>query len=216
MKTQPVVCAIAFICAALTMGTGDIPSCAGSDVKWILHFAGDHAPEVNDCSLEILDCTEICGATEAGLGRYDLYVLAIDVPFGIQETRFGICTEDDFTFYGWTGCGDYEDPSSGWPGNDEGITIYWTSVFFGGPHVTLGILDVYANPPAIIKVCPDPRVGYAEYCETDLASAYCQQATHPVFFGWVGFQQNGYVPCGYDPVPVERGSWGAIKALYRK
>ena len=92
-----------------------------------------------------------------------------------------------------------------------------------GPHVTVGILDVYIYGTSVCMcVCADPRVGFAEFCDGTEPSPICVN-TGPGggmpggsgHFGCVEFNASG---CGYNPcsiVPVEQRSWGSVKSLYR-
>lgn len=204
----PVTCgALLFFVA----GADAAPNLSG---KWALHIEGEHDAKLNTCGLIIQDCiTQVQTTAPAGPGRFDVYVLAIDV-YGIAGTRYGICSDDSFYFYGWTKCSVFEIPTPGWPGTGEGNAQTWSSEI-PGPHVTVGILDVYVYPGVSrLELCVDPRVGFAEFCDGSQSSPLCNQHTSPAVFGSVGFGRLGYNTCDSPPVPVENRSWGAVKALY--
>jgi hypothetical protein len=184
--------------------------------KWALHYAGEHNSKTNTCAFQVVDClTEVVVDAPAGPGRYDVYVLALDTN-GIAGTRYGICCTGSFWFYGWTKCSDFEIPTAGWPGCDEGNAQTWTAEQPPG-HVTLGILDVYVYPGLpVLYTCDDPRKGFAEWCDGTSPEPWCCQlsrAEYPKAFGCIGFGCGGYNPCG--AVPLEKTSWGAVKAIYQ-
>jgi hypothetical protein len=180
--------------------------------KWILHYAGVHNSKTNTCDFLALDCSDIVTEAPAAAGRYDIYVLAVDV-VGIAGTRYGITCSGTFFFYGWTKCSDFEIPSAGWPGCDEGNAQTWGAEQ-PGPFVTLGILDTYHyGGLAVLKVGNDPRVGFAEFCDGSEPSPICYQTSDNTRFGCIGFDCAGYNPC--SEVPVENRSWGQLKAIYR-
>jgi hypothetical protein len=148
----------------------------------------------------------------AGPGRFDIYVIATDV-VAIAQTRFGLsCNSSDFLFYGWTSCADTESPGSGWPGCGEGITLGWASEQ-AGPHVTLGIVDVYAYGTSQVCSGPDPLIGEAEFCDGTSPEPICVGLSDTWRFGCVGFGEPGYRSCP-PPLPHSESTWGIIKSLY--
>ena len=155
--------------------------------------------------------TQIDVNAPAGPGRYDVYVIATDVEW-IAQTRFGLSCAGSVTFYGWTGCADSETPDSGWPGCGEGVTMSWISEQ-PGPHVTLGILDVYVDGPATICSAVYPALGKAEYCDGSVPDPICAQLDDLYRFGCVGFGETGYQSCP-APTPPDQTTWGLIKSLY--
>jgi hypothetical protein len=185
-----------------------------------LNYNGKFALYLNgtDCGVQMADCTGgITHTATDGSARFDLYLMAIDVN-GIAGARYGLhCNETtpppNFFFYGWTSCSSFEISSSGWPGCGEDNAQTWTSEQ-AGPHVTVGILDVYTYPGAIARLCvgPDSRVGFAEFCDGSEPSPLCNTVA-PGGFGCFGVNRLGYNPC--SEVPVEQKSWGAVKSLYR-
>jgi hypothetical protein len=184
--------------------------------KWALHYAGNHDAKTNTCALAVTDCfTQVAVDGPAGPGRFDVYVLALDTN-GIAGTRYGICGDDGFYFYGWTKCSDFEIPTPGWPGIDEGNAQTWSLEKPAG-HTVIGILDVYVYPGSyVLSTCDDPRKGFAEWCDGASPEPWCCQvpyATYPAAFGYVGFGVAGYNPCGI--IGTEKSSWGAVKSLYR-
>ncbi len=202
---------VALICG---MAANAYATPANHNGKFALHVAGPHDAKVNTCDFVMTDCTTI--VTEADVGRFDIYALAIDV-VEVTGARFGLrCEELDppaFFFYGWTLCGDLEIPTEGWPGCGEGNAITWSPAVTI-PHVTMGILDVYVyGTNARMCMAEDPRVGFAEFCDDSQPAPECNKVTEDAAFGCVGVLRPGYNPCG--EVPVERSSWGAVKSLYR-
>jgi hypothetical protein len=180
---------------------------------WQLHIAGGHDPEANTCDLEIVDIFDVIVDAPASPGRYDIYIMGADLG-GIAHSRFGLHCNGSFLFYGWTTCSDAQIPSAGWPGCDEGVTLTWG---FEQPpgHVTMGILDVYVyGGPAILCASPDPRVGYGEWCDATVPDPLCYRTANPCPFGCVGFGYPGYLATECGMVPVERSTWGSVKALY--
>lgn len=197
---------------ALLGSAADAETVKNGNGKWALHSAGEHNSKANTCAFTLLSCGSI--VTHGGVGgeRNDVYVLAIDVD-GIAGTRYGICCDGPLFFYGWTKCSDFEIPTAGWPGCGEGNAQTWTAEIIG-PHVTVGILDVYVYLSSqYFKMCADARVGFAEFCDGSEPSPICHQTNDPQVYGWLGFNGNsGYAPCG---TPVELKSWGRVKALYQ-
>jgi hypothetical protein len=167
----------------------------------------------------MIDCiVEMVVDAPPGPGRFDIYVLGLDVG-SIAGTRYGLCCDPDacFYFYGWTKCSDFEIPTPGWIGCGEGNAQTW-AVALPGPHITIGIIDayVYAGCGATMCVCEDPRVGYAEWCDGSQPSPICvtrTRALEPQAFGCVGFGMPGFNPCNL--VPTEQRSWGSVKSLYK-
>jgi hypothetical protein len=167
--------------------------------KWVLHFAGPHNAKANTCSYSIVDCMDIDADAPAGTGRYDVYVIAVDVD-RIAGTRYGLSCDGSFFFYGWTKCSDLEIPSSDWPGCGEANAQTW-SLERTGPHVTVGILDVYTYGDArSLSIDVDSRVGFAEWCDGSQPHPQCKETTNPDVFGSVGFGVPGYNPCSQVPV----------------
>jgi hypothetical protein len=213
---------ILFVAAALVcFACGDAEAVKNGNGKWALHDAGPHNSKTNNCDFVVTDCvTQINTVGGGGGSRDDIYVIAVDV-FGIAGTRYGICCDGPFWFYGWTKCSDFEIPTAGWPGCGEANAQTWGAEV-AGPHVTLGILDVYVYPSSVCMcVCDDPRVGFAEFCDGTEPSPICVNTgdgTMPggyAHFGCVEFNGSG---CGYNPcsfIPVEQRSWGSVKSLYR-
>jgi hypothetical protein len=210
-KALLVALGFAFICF-MAADAHAIKNDAG---KWALHDAGPHNSKANTCGLAIGDCsTEINIVGGGGGARDDIYVLAIDVE-GIAGTRYGLCCDGPFFFYGWTKCSDFEIPSPGWPGCGEANAQTW-SAEQNGPHVTVGILDVYVyGSSACMSICIDSRVGFAEFCDLTQPSPICFSTVSAPHFGAVEFNGSG---CGYNPcgvVATEQKSWGAVKSIYR-
>jgi hypothetical protein len=219
MKTTlAIVLSVAFAC----MIAADADACfKHGNSKWALHFAGEHNSKTNTCEYTVTDCTagagQVVTAGTPGPGRFDVYVLALDTN-GIAGTRYGISCLGNFYFYGWTKCSDFEIPTAGWPGCDEGNAQTWTVEQPPG-HVTLGILDVYvyAQAQAVLSAADDPRKGFAEWCDGASPEPWCCQipkSTYVAAFGCLGFGCAGYNPCGL--VATEKSSWGAVKAIYKE
>jgi hypothetical protein len=166
------------------------------------------------------DCLgTVTDVVDPGGSRWDVYVIAMDVN-GIQGVRYGLRVETavgmGLSFYGWTSCSDLEIDSPGWPGHGEGNAQTWY-VEQLGPHVTMGILDLYLYPGSNTKICTtvDPRVGFSEFCDGTEPEPMCNRhyANTHAAYGCVGFNRRGYNPC--DVVPGERTTWGVMKAVYR-
>jgi hypothetical protein len=203
------------LCVALAVIATSVDAGYNWNAKWQLHYAGVHDSLANTCDFQVFDCLYgIEVSAPAGPGRYDIYIIALDTN-GIAETRFGLNCDGSFFFYSWTGCSDTEDPTVGWPGCGEGITLSWDSEQPPG-HVTMGILDVYVySGVSLLCTSPDPRVGYGEWCDASTPDPACVQFSDPPAFGCVGFGQMGYNSCGVPPVQIDQGTWGRVKALYR-
>ena len=183
---------------------------------WALHYAGPHDAKANTCAFTMTNCIDsphgqMVTWAPGGTGRYDIYIIAVDIS-GIAGTRYGICGEDPFYFYGWTKCSHFEIPTEGWPGVGEANAQTWTSEQ-PGPHVTIGVLDVYVYGDSELSSCVDGRVGFAEFCDGSEPSPLCNQKTEFHNFGTVSFGGVGFNPCWWD-ARVER-SWGVIKSMYR-
>ena len=153
----------------------------------------------------------ISAPAPAGPGRYDVYIIATDVD-AIAQTRFGLTCDGSINFYGWTGCADSETPDSGWPGCGEGVTMNWTSEQVG-PHVTLGILDLYVYGVATVCSGPFPSLGQAEFCDGTTPEPICARMNDSYRYGCVGFGESGYQSCP-APTPPGQATWGLIKSLY--
>jgi hypothetical protein len=204
-------------CVVLCTAAGGQSNSEGS---WQLHFAGAHNPRANICALRVVSCEasprgDIVVDAPGEAGRYDVYVLALDVG-GIAGTRYGVCCDGAFYFYGWTKCSDFEIPTTGWPGGGEGNAQTWTSKQ-PGPHVTVGILDVYVYGVSSMCACADPRKGFAEFCNADSPNPACNSTSASGAFGCVGFGKPGHSSCGWGGEgKKEQTSWGRLKATYRQ
>jgi hypothetical protein len=177
-------------------GMGPLPNNNG---KWALHFAGDHNSKINTCYFDPLGCLNLVVDAPAGAGRYDVYVIAIDVD-AIAGTRYGLECDGPFYFYGWTNCGILEIPTPGWPGCGEGNAQAWAKEQ-PGPHAVVGILDVYTYTGSVsLSTCPDPRVHFAEWCNGGVPNPICAKTTYPAAFGSIGFGVPGFNPCSMIPV----------------
>lgn len=204
---------VLFACVALLCGAfATADAVPNANAKWAMHYAGVHNSKTNTCDFTVVDCSDIVTLAPSALGRYDIYIVAVDV-VGITATRYGICCAGPFYFYGWTSCSDLELPTTGWPACNEGNAQTW-GIEQPGPHVTCGILDVYHyGGVAVLKVCEDPRVGFAEFCDGTEPNPICYKTTDIAAFGCVGFNCEAYNPC--SEVPVENTSWGKLKSIYR-
>ncbi len=223
------LCSVAFLYGSVAEAG---PNAYG---KWALHYAGPHDPREHTCALTVSNCfSQIVVQAPLGPISFDIYVIAIDVT-GIAGARFGIYGQGHFYFYdgGSRKCGDLEIDTPGWPGCGQGMAMTWASEQ-PGPNVTLGIIHAYAYGGGSLWTGPDPRVGFAEFCDGTMPSPDCDKIYGNPGFGMVGFGPNdlGCNPCEYvhgcwvpgfsleaygtcDTVPVNGNSWGAIKALYR-
>lgn len=197
------------------------------NAKYQLHYAGAHDSKLNTCDFAVTTCSSEIDVT-GGVGgdgvntRYDIYVIAIDTQ-SIAGLRYGIaCTPEieNFYFYGWTNCADFEIPEPGWPGCGKGNAQTW--IVENGPgHVTVGILDVYVySGTETMCTSEDPREGFAEWCDGTSPEPLCNRTDEvdpgvkDLYFGCVGFNGTaGVSRC--DITATERQSWGAIKSLYR-
>jgi len=201
------------ICSfALTLSSsaGAVKNGNGS---WTLHYAGPHDAASNTCEYAVTDCVgEIEVNAPAGPGRYDVYVIATDVD-GIAATKFGLTCDGSFAFNGWTSCAESEIADSGWPDCGKGVTLSWASEQ-PGPHVTLGILDLYVYGTSTLCSESYPSLAKAEFCDGSVPVPVCAQIDNVIAFGCVGFGDGtGYSPCP-RPLPPSERSWGLIKSLY--
>jgi hypothetical protein len=200
------------VVAAMMLFAVNAQALKNAQGKFALHYAGAHDAKANTCDFTATVCNDIV-VNGGGAGRYDVYVIAVDVE-GIAGCRYGVQVDGAaMFFYGWTKCSSFEIPSSGWPGSGESNAQTWGAEV-AGPHITLGILDVYAySGTTFFKTVYDPRVGKGEFCDGTEPSPICADITEPYAFGAIGFNGNtGTNPCG---VPVEPTSWGKLKAMYK-
>ena len=208
---------VSLLCGVLCTTAGGRSNSEGG---WQLHFAGEHNERTNTCALQVADCEapprgDVVVDAPGEPGRYDVYILALNVD-QIAGTRYGLCCEGSFYFYGWTACCDLELPSSGWPGSGSGNAQTWGQQRVG-PHVTLGILDVYTYGAGRMCVCSDPRVDFAEFCDGSFPVPQCNTTTDSDAFGCVGFGKPGYSSCGWKSGGKgERTTWGRLKATFRE
>ncbi len=199
-------------CGAVSCtGDGAVTGTPNNSGKWALHYAGAHNSKANTCDFVLEGCGDLVVEGPADPGRYDVYVIAIDVD-RIAATRYGLDCDGQFYFYGWMSCSSLEIPTEGWPGCGEGNAQSWSQEQ-PGPHVTIGILDVYVYEPSSLGVAPDPRTGWAEWCDGAVPSPVCRMTVSPEAFGSVGFGREGYDPS--QEVPVIETTWGKVKAIYR-
>ncbi len=207
------VLGVALVCMMATSANAG----PNHNAKFALHVAGLHDAKTNTCDFEMTDCSTQMETLAASGARYDIYAMALDAT-NVTATRYGLCCEvalgTGFYFYGWTSCSLLEIPTEGWPGCGEGNAQTWGATL-AGPNVTMGILDVlvYSGTNAKLAMCKDPRTGWAEVCDGTEPNPLCDKVTEPAAFGFVGFDRYGYNPCG--EVATERGTWGAVKSLYR-
>lgn len=202
---------------------------------WVLEYAGPHDRELHTCEYELEQCYfgDLQVNAPAGPGSFDLYIVAVDVG-GIAGARFGLYGQGEFYFYdgGWSSCSVFEIPTEGWPGCGEGMAMAWPQEQ-AGPQVTLGVLHVYAYGEGRLWTGPDPRVGFAEWCDGSQPYVVCDKNYNDEMFSIVGFGSYGCDPCyshgpgcatpGFDlelygscsPLPVHGKTWGAVKAFYR-
>ena len=205
---------LAFLCVMVA----DANACyKHGNNKWALHSAGEHNSKTNTCDLHVMDCFVEVNVVGAGGGaREDVYILALDTN-GIAGTRYGLCCDGPFWFYGWTNCADFEIPTADWLGCGAGNAQTWMVEQDPG-HVTLGILDVYVYPGCgcCMCTCDDPRKGFAQWCDASVPEPWCceiDKDVYPAAFGCVCFGVPGYNPCGI--IATKESSWGAVKAIYR-
>lgn len=184
-----------------TRGSGIPDNNAG---KWALHYAGPHSTSNNCLNHGLTGCGDLVVDAPSGPGRYDIYVVAIDVGI-VKETRFGLKSDIcPMVFYSWTPCDTpYETPSSGWPDCGESNHMSWSTPQCG-PFKVLGVLDVYTYGGSILGTDIDQRVGYAEWCDDGVPPRRIT-ITNEDKFGWIGFGEPGYNPCGLVSV-IPRGS----------
>lgn len=200
-------------CSLSLLMCGEASAVKNENAAWTLHYAGSHDAGNNTCDLAMTDCVgQINTNAPAGPGRYDVYVIATDV-VGIAQTRFGLACAGNFSFYGWTSCAETQIPDPGWPGCSYGVTLGWASEQ-PGPHVTLGILDLYVDGAGTVCSGGYPSLGEAEFCDGSIPNPICARIDNVISFGCVGFGTGGgYSPCP-RPLPPDRVTWGLIKSLY--
>jgi len=187
-----------------------------------LHYAGPHASKVNTCDIDFdsFQCgapgqSDYCVDAPGAVGRYDIYVVALCVDGDLAGARYGICCSGQFYFYGWSKCSNFEIPTSGWPNCGEANSQTWTAQQ-PGSHVVMGLLDVYTyGEVSSLGLCPDPRVGFAEYCDGSVPSPNCKQFSQEWEFSVVGFGVAGYDACPCYPCALTGTTWGRVKALYQ-
>lgn len=183
-----------------------------SQGKFALHYAGAHDSKLHDCTFTATVCGDI--VVDGGpAGRYDVYILAVDVE-AVAGVRYGLTVGGAaMFFYGWTKCSDFEIPSPGWPGDAEDNAQTWTAEQVTN-FLTIGVLDVYAyGGTTSLSTTIDSRVSKAEMCDGSQPSPICVDFTDPGSFGTVGFNStSGVNPC--TGIPVEPTSWGKLKAMY--
>jgi hypothetical protein len=198
---------------ALSAAANPIP-----DMAWAVHYAGPHDSQTNTCGFTVENCLnvpkgDIAPTAPPGPGRYDVYLLGINLTMHVASTRYGICCDGPIVFNGWTSCSDFEMPTPGWPGSGEGNSQTWLAEQEDF-HVTLGILDLYVYGGELeLCICDDPRIQDAMWCDGASPTPYCVHNSHPGFLGCLGFGKPGYNPCQYTA--VEETSWGIIKSLFR-
>lgn len=207
---------VSLSCVVLSTTAGGRSNSGGG---WQPHFAGPHNARTNICALRVVDCEDpprgdVVVDAPGEAGRYDIYVLALDVD-NIAGTRYGVCCEGSFYFYGWTKCSDFEISTSGWPGSGEANAQTWI-MRQNGPNVTVGILDVYVYGASSLCICPDPSKGFAEFCDGGIPEPVCNSTAEADAFGCVGFGRPGYNACGwYGEGKGVRTTWGRLKAAYK-
>ncbi len=163
--------------------------------KWALHYAGPHDSRANTCDFTVSACESVTVDAPSGPGRYDIYVLGVDVD-EVLGTRFGLSCDGPLLFYGWMSCGELEIPTDGWPGCGEGNAVTWGAVPAPGPTVTVGILDVYVYGGSVsLSTGPDPRVGHAEWCDNSDPAPLCFPTAAPSAFSTIGFGGGGSIDC---------------------
>jgi hypothetical protein len=206
---------VAVAASAITLSAGANPIL---DMDWALHYAGPHDSQTNTCEFTVEVCLDaprgdLEVTAPSSPGRCDVYVLGINLTMRVASARYGICCDGPVVFYGWTSCSDFETPTPGWPGSGEGNAQTWLTEQESF-HLTMGVLDLYVyGGPLQICACPDPRTGYAEWCNGEDPTPQCIQVSHPAFLGCLGFGEPGYNPCQYTA--TEGTSWGALKSLFR-
>ncbi len=172
-----------------------------SEGKWALHFAGQHGSKTQTQGLGTVGCDDIVVDGLPGPGRYDVYIIAVDVD-AVCGTRFGLTCDGPVMFYGWTTAGRLEIPTEGWPGCGEGTAQVWCWEQ-PGPEVPIGVLDVYIySSTNSLSVTADPRVNFAEWCDGSQPHPKCVKKFAGEVFGSVGFGMPGTNPCTTAPVGI--------------
>lgn len=209
---------VVLVVVCLTATTAN--SCPNPAGKYSMYYGGPHDAKANTCDYVVTDCnSEVSYVVTPSCAGIDVYLVATDVNriAGIRYgTRCEVSVGAGIYSCGWTSCSDFEIPSPGWPGCGENNAQTWTSEQLG-PHVTLGIMDVYIYAGTIAKLGfgPDTRVGFAEMCDASPLPLCCRRfETHYTAFGMLGINRLGYNPCGML-CPAEQTTWGAVKAQYR-
>jgi hypothetical protein len=188
------------------------------DMAWAVHYAGPHDSESNTCGFTVENCLnaprgDLVVTAPPDAGRYDVYLLGVNLTMHVASTRYGIYCDGPVVFKGWTSCSDYETPTSGWPGSGEGNFQTW-AVEQESFHLVLGILDLYVYGGEL-EICTgaDPRIAMAQWCDGASPTPYCVHNEHPAFHGCLAFGKEGYNPC--DFAATDETTWGLIKSLFR-
>ena len=96
--------------------------------------------------------------------------------------------------------------------SQSGVTISFGGCFEGSIHIQNVLYSVLSNPPVCtrVEVVPDPSAPSGQVESVD-----CSAATRFTGGWYATFNGGGSCPCGMICCPVETGSWGRVKGLYR-
>jgi hypothetical protein len=163
---------------------------------------------------------------EAGTYDVALYAVGASAEFGLAGVEFDLAYDrtplSGVDLDAWEWAGDWAFLFLGWPAEGGWIDVTWNS-FQTCPtdeYLPIGVVRVTVYGPDQLRIVAAPRSATVQV-------GSCLQDGYPDLFideipdeqvGWLGFGgMAGGAPksAGEGPVPVERISFGGLKARYR-
>jgi sugar lactone lactonase YvrE len=139
--------------------------------------------------------------------------------FGIEYHQVGGQSEQAVRVHEWTQCAGLEFPQDAWPGSGSGNTVTWAiGECQEGEITTAGYFYLSAYSPSRMWVVAFPPTGKVKVANCLGAELEAQAALSPIRLGWVSLEETGgcnplLEPC-YGPTPVQRSTWGSLKARF--
>lgn len=205
---------------ALLLRTPAAGAGPAAEPRMLLHLVSTTS-KAPDCAVPVAACADVrtFGIISAGSEQYYygyILITGFDRERGLELARLAVdfdrTTGSGVDTFGWTLCASRQADGSDWYNGFSGNTLYWDDCpkteFAVGGYFYMAAYD----PSRMALIPPAGEDARIQNC------GGAEVIVPPTRLGIASFTgDDGCNPCSEECnyVPVERSSWGGLKALYR-